>query len=207
MIIRQAVYVSSCAAVTSCPAPDRPEYAFLGRSNVGKSSLINMLTGQKNLARISSRPGKTQTIQHYLINGEWYLVDLPGIGYARTPLTLRRKWEQMIARYLLNRISLMNTFLLVDSRLAPQKLDLELVDWFGENQLPFTILFTKTDKTTLAKGMSNIEAFQMEMSKSWEELPQWIRTSARTHSGREDILRIIEETNRIFLCDNPSGIR
>ncbi|HNS17632.1 MAG TPA: ribosome biogenesis GTP-binding protein YihA/YsxC [Bacteroidales bacterium] len=201
MIIRQAVYVSSSVTISSCPAPDLPEYAFLGRSNVGKSSLINMLTGQKNLARISSRPGKTQAIQHYLINGEWYLVDLPGIGYARAALAQRKKWERLIARYLLNRTSLMNTFLLVDSRLAPQKIDLDLVNWFGKNQLPFTLLFTKTDKVTLARGTSNIEAFKKELNKTWEELPQGIRTSALTGGGKEDILHLIEETSRIFKGD------
>ncbi len=198
MIIRQAVFVSGCTSISSCPPPDLPEYAFLGRSNVGKSSLINMLTGQKNLARISSRPGKTQTIQHYLINGEWYLVDLPGIGYARTALSQRKKWEQMIARYLLKRTNLLNTFLLVDNRLEPQQLDLDLVNWFGEHQLPFTLLFTKTDKTTRAKGAANLEAFKNAMLSSWEELPLCILTSAQTGRGKDEILDMIGETSRIF---------
>ncbi len=198
MIIRQAVFISSSVSVSACPGPGLPEYAFIGRSNVGKSSLINMITGRKNLARISSRPGKTQTIQHYLINDEWYLVDLPGIGYARSPLTERSKWEKMIASYLLTRTSLMNTFVLVDSRLQPQKLDIDLVNWLGEHQLPFTILFTKTDKTTYSKGKENIGAFRDLLTSTWEELPQHIQTSALTGEGKLEILNLISDTNRIF---------
>ncbi len=129
MIIKQAIYISSSTHISSCPSPDLPEYAFMGRSNVGKSSLINMLTGRKNLARISSRPGKTQTIQHYLINGEWYLVDLPGMGYAHSSLTKRNTWVRMIASYLLNRTNLLNAFVLVDKRQEPQTMDLGLLNW------------------------------------------------------------------------------
>jgi len=198
MIIRQAVYVSSNAQVSLCPRPDLPEYAFIGRSNVGKSSLINMITAQRNLARISSRPGKTRTIQHYLVNGEWYLVDLPGLGYAKISLTERNKWEKMIASYLLTRTNLMNTFILVDSRLQPQTVDLNLVNWMGENQIPFTVLFTKTDKTTSSKGESNIEAFKNAMQQTWEEFPHFIRTSAQTGMGKTEILGLIADANRIF---------
>ena len=205
MIIRQAVYISSSAQVSSCPRPDLPEYAFIGRSNVGKSSLINMLTAQKNLARISSRPGKTQTIQHYLVNDEWYLVDLPGLGYARISLTERKKWEKMIASYLLTRTSLLNTFVLIDSRLQPQTVDLDLVNWMGENKIPFTVLFTKTDKTTSSKGESNIEAFKDTMKQTWEELPHFIRTSTQTGMGKTEILRLIADTNRIFSKNKEEG--
>jgi GTP-binding protein len=199
MIIKQAVFIASSVHLSACPAPGLPEYAFIGRSNVGKSSLINMITSRKNLARISSRPGKTQTIQHYLINDEWYLVDLPGIGYARSSLRQRAKWERMIASYLLARTSLMNIFILIDSRLQPQTVDIDLVNWLGENQLPFTILFTKTDKTTFSRGNQNIAAFQEVLKPTWEELPPFIMTSALTGKGKAEILSLIANANRIFM--------
>lgn len=199
MIIKQAVFIISSTAVSSCPSPDLPEYAFIGRSNVGKSSLINMITSRRNLARISSRPGKTQTIQHYLINDEWYLVDLPGFGYARSSLKEREKWKKMIASYLLTRTSLMNTFVLIDNRLQPQSVDIDLVNWLGENQLPFTILFTKTDKINFLKGKQNIAAFMEALKPTWEEYPAFIRTSALTGKGKTEILQLIADTNRIFI--------
>jgi len=198
MIIKSALFISSSTGVSSYPGPGLPEYAFIGRSNVGKSSLINMITGRKNLARISSKPGKTQAIQHYLINDEWYLVDLPGFGYARSSLRERTQWEKMIASYLLERTSLMNTFVLIDNRLPPQPIDIELVNWLGENQLPFTILFTKTDKITLLKGKQNIESFMDALKPTWEEFPPSILTSALTGKGKTEILDLIADTNRIF---------
>ncbi|MDD5506868.1 MAG: ribosome biogenesis GTP-binding protein YihA/YsxC [Bacteroidales bacterium] len=198
MIIQSAIYVSSSTHVYSCPDTTLPEYAFIGRSNVGKSSLINMITGRKNLARISSKPGKTQAIQHYLINDEWYLVDLPGFGYARSSLKERIQWEKMIATYLLERTSLMNTFVLVDNRLPPQPIDIELVNWLGEHQLPFTILFTKTDKISLLKGEKNIDEFMDALKSTWEEFPPSIMTSALTRKGKTEILDLIADTNRIF---------
>jgi GTP-binding protein len=198
MIIRKAVYVKGSISHNECPSPDRPEYAFIGRSNVGKSSLINMLTGQKRLARISSSPGKTQTIQHYLINDEWYMVDLPGFGYARVSRTLRERWQKMIATYLIRRANLMNTFVLIDSRIEPQAIDLDLVNWLGENQIPFVILFTKTDKTSQANVTLQINDFKKALKATWEVLPPSLDTSALTGQGKDEILRLIEETNRIF---------
>lgn len=198
MMIRSAAFVKSSTRMEDCPEPQLPEYAFMGRSNVGKSSLINMLTGRKSLARISSRPGKTQTIQHYLINGEWYLVDLPGTGYARVSKLHREKWQKMVSHYLLHRTSLMNTFVLIDSRLEPQMIDIELVNWLGVHQIPFVILFTKTDKTSQTRIASHIHSFKRILSDTWEVLPEFLNTSALTGKGRDDILRRIEETNPIF---------
>lgn len=206
MIIRSAVFITSSTRVSSCPDPFLPEYAFIGRSNVGKSSLINMITGRRNLARTSSKPGKTQTIQHYLINDEWYLVDLPGFGFARSSLRERIQWERMIASYLLERTSLMNTFVLIDNRLPPQPIDVELINWLGEHQLPFTMLFTKTDKITLLKGKQNIEAFKGALKPTWEELPPSILTSAQTGKGKTEILNLIADTNGFFSKNERSDL-
>lgn len=198
MMIRSATFVKSSVRLEDCPEPKVPEYAFMGRSNVGKSSLINMLTGRKSLARISSRPGKTQTIQHYLINEEWYLVDLPGTGYAKVSKLHREKWQKTVAYYLLHRTSLMNTFVLIDSRLEPQMIDIELVNWLGGNQIPFVLLFTKTDKTSQTRIASHIHSFKRILSDTWEILPEFFDTSALTGKGKDEILQRIEETNRIF---------
>jgi GTP-binding protein len=198
MIITSVTFVCSSPDLKACPAPVLPEYAFIGRSNVGKSSLINMLTGQKNLARTSSRPGKTRIIQHYLINGQWYMADLPGFGYAKVPMALRQNWQQSARHYLIRRTNLLNIFVLIDCRLDPQQIDLDLVNWLGENQLPFTILFTKTDKLSVLKANRKIEDFKQQMLLMWEELPVMISTSSVTGKGKEEILAYIEEANRIF---------
>lgn len=175
-----------------------PEYAFIGRSNVGKSSLINRLFERKNLARISSTPGKTRLINHFLVNNEWYLVDLPGYGYARISKKERDKWEVMIHSYLTQRQNLVNTFVLIDSRIEPKKSDLDFINWFGEQELPFTIVFTKTDKLTANAMASNIAAFKAKLSEEWDELPTMFVTSAESGRGRDEILNFIMEGNTIY---------
>ena len=196
-----AQFVTSSPDFSLCPKPDRPEYAFIGRSNVGKSSLINMITGQKMLAKTSSTPGKTQLINHFLINEEWYLVDLPGYGYARAAKSKRMKWEKVIEQYLLKRPNLMSTFLLIDSRLSMQENDREVINWFGEKQLHFTIVMTKTDKLTINQLTSNLAAFKKELSGEWEELPPFILSSAIKLTGKDEILDFIIITNRLFQPD------
>lgn len=193
-----AVFIKSSPGFSKCPDPDLPEYAFIGRSNVGKSSLINMLTGKKMLAKISSTPGKTQLINHFLINDDWYLVDLPGYGYARAAKTKRQQWEKVIEQYLLKRTNLMSTFLLIDSRLSLQENDRKVINWFGKKQLHFTLVLTKTDKLTTNQLSSNFEALKKELKKDWEELPVFILSSAAKGIGKEEILSFIEKTNRLF---------
>jgi len=178
-----------------------PEYAFIGRSNVGKSSLINMITGQKMLAKTSSTPGKTQLINHFLINEEWYLVDLPGYGYARAAKAKRRQWELVIEQYLIKRSNLMSTFILIDSRLPLQDNDREVINWFGDKQLHFTLLLTKTDKLTTNQLASNFEAIKRELLKEWEVLPPFILTSANKGIGKDEILAFIAKTNRLFQAE------
>jgi GTP-binding protein len=197
-----ARFITSSPDYGKCPPPEIPEYAFIGRSNVGKSSLINMITGQKMLAKTSSTPGKTQLINHFLINDSWYLVDLPGYGYARTARTKRKKWETVIEQYLIKRVSLMSTFILIDSRLPLQDNDHEVISWFGEKQLHFTIILTKTDKLTSNQLASNAEAIKKVLREEWEELPMFIISSANKGTGRDDILSFIENTNRLF---KPGG--
>ena len=175
-----------------------PEYAFIGRSNVGKSSLINMLTGQKMLAKTSSTPGKTQLINHFLINEDWYLVDLPGYGYARTSKSNRQKWEKVIEQYLLKRPNLMSTFILVDSRLSLQENDRKVINWFGEKGLHFILVLTKIDKLTVNQLASNLAELKSELLKEWEDFPPYILSSAQTRKGREEILKFISETNGLF---------
>jgi GTP-binding protein len=193
-----ARFVISSPEFSKCPPPDFPEYAFIGRSNVGKSSLINMITGQKLLAKTSSTPGKTQLINHFLIDESWYLVDLPGYGYAKTHKTRRKQWESVIEQYLLKRTSLMSIFLLVDSRLSLQENDHKVISWLGEKQLHFTIVLTKTDKLTVNQLASNFEALKRALRPEWDELPPFILTSSSNRIGKEEILSFIEQTNLLF---------
>ncbi|MBW6490199.1 MAG: ribosome biogenesis GTP-binding protein YihA/YsxC [Lentimicrobium sp.] len=206
MIIRSADFLMSNTNPGSCPAPDRPEYAFIGRSNVGKSSLINMLLGRKNLAKTSSTPGKTRLINHFVVNEEWYLVDLPGYGYARISKKEREKWEGMIRTYLKRRENLVNTFVLIDSRIEPKMADIDFVNWFGEEQLPFAIVFTKADKLKPNTLASNIAAFKAKLAETWEELPTCIISSSENALGRDLILDFISENNKSYLEFQKNGI-
>ncbi len=196
-----ARFITSSPDYTKCPDDVFPEYAFIGRSNVGKSSLINMITGKKMLAKISSTPGKTQLINHFLVNETWYLVDLPGYGYARTAKSRRKVWEGMIVDYLLKRTSLMTTFILIDSRLPLQENDHRVINWFGENGLPFTIIMTKTDKLSVNQFDSNLMGLKKDLQAEWEELPPFIISSAVKGIGRSEILEFIEQTNGLFRRD------
>ncbi len=196
--IKSTEFIGSFPGVQKCPKPDRPEYAFIGRSNVGKSSLINMLTGRKNLARISNKPGKTRLINHFLINSQWYLVDLPGYGFAKISKKERESWGKMIHKYIIQRTNLLCTFLLIDSRLEPQRSDLDFIDWMGAVGLPFVIVFTKSDKLGKNQLSANLEAFKNKLLEKWAELPQLIVTSAKTSLGREALVEFITETNKIF---------
>ncbi|MBP5340829.1 MAG: YihA family ribosome biogenesis GTP-binding protein [Bacteroidales bacterium] len=198
MIIKSAQFVVSSPNYRKCPQDGRPEYAFIGRSNVGKSSLINMLTGVKGLAKTSGRPGKTQLINHFLINNEWYLVDLPGYGYARTSRSGREAWDKMMRDYFLHREQLTNTYVLVDSRVEPQRLDLEFIGFLGSNGVPLSIVFTKTDKEKQREVMANIKAFKQALSEQWEELPPMVLTSSLTGYGREALLEQIEQINEML---------
>jgi len=198
MKINYADFIISSTTWTKCPDPKMPEYAMIGRSNVGKSSLINMITGRKKLAKISGTPGKTITINHFQINGEWYLVDLPGYGYARRSKTERAKWEKMIKGYILNRENLMTLFTLIDVRHEPQKNDMEFIEWLGMSNIPFVMVFTKADKLTRNQLESNLAAYKKVMLNSWEELPPMIVTSSETGLGKEELLNYVEETNKLF---------
>ncbi|RLD51723.1 MAG: YihA family ribosome biogenesis GTP-binding protein [Bacteroidetes bacterium] len=195
MQIKTAKFVISNTDYLKCPQTKLPEYAFIGRSNVGKSSLINMLVDRKNLAKTSGTPGKTQLINHFIINENWHIVDLPGFGYAKTSKKNRKSWEGMISSYLLHRENLVATFILIDSRLEPQKIDLEFISWLGEKELPFFLVFTKTDKLTKTRLATNIKAYREFLLTQWEELPVSILTSAKTKSGKDGILDIIESLN------------
>ena len=190
-MIKQARFVVSNTEVRKCPPPDRPEYAFIGRSNVGKSSLINMLVGQKNLAKVSERPGKTQLINHFMIDESWYLVDLPGYGYARVSLSAKEKFQKIISRYILERENLYCLFVLIDIRHEPQRIDTEFISWLGENQVPFAIIFTKADKIGKPMIARNVSAYQQELKKLWEELPPMLVSSSLHGTGREEILSFI----------------
>ena len=204
MEIKKAVYVISNAEYKACPAPDRPEFAFIGRSNVGKSSLINMLCKNNKLAKTSSAPGKTQLINHFEIESnnksnqgfkKWYLVDLPGYGFAKVAQSSRRRWEQMIENYLRKRENLVNVFVLIDSRHKPQKIDLEFISQLDKWQIPFSLVFTKTDKEKPAVVANNIQAFLNTLRSTWQFLPQHFVTSAEKHQGREEVLAFIQMKN------------
>ncbi|MBQ9285047.1 MAG: YihA family ribosome biogenesis GTP-binding protein [Bacteroidaceae bacterium] len=197
MDIRSATYLISSARVSQCPEHDRPEYAFIGRSNVGKSSLINMLTGNKRLAKTSATPGKTLLINHFNINsGSWYLVDLPGYGFAKRSKTERQKLEQMISGYILQRRQLTNLFVLIDCRHEPQQVDLEFIEWLGESSIPFSIVFTKADKLSKQALNKNIDAYLQRLAEDWDPLPPHFITSSETRLGRDELLTYIEQINK-----------
>ena len=196
MEITSAEFVISNTDVKKCPAGTFPEYAFIGRSNVGKSSLINMLTARKGLAMTSATPGKTMLINHFLINKNWYLVDLPGYGYARRGQKGKDQIRTIIEDYILEREQMTNLFLLIDSRLEPQKIDLEFMEWLGENGIPFSIIFTKADKLKSGRLKMNINAYLRELSKQWEELPPYFISSSENRTGRTEILDYIESINK-----------
>src|SRR6185369_2225205 len=193
MQITEAKFLVSNTDMEKSPAPVFPEYAFIGRSNVGKSSLINMVTGRKNLAKTSATPGKTRLINHFLINTKWYLVDLPGYGYAKVSKTSKATWDKMIRDYLLKRKNLMNVFVLVDLRLEPQKIDMAFINWLGEKMVPFSIVFTKSDKLKKQQIIYSVEHYKKELRKSWEELPPLFITSAEKKIGKDELLDYIEE--------------
>lgn len=195
MIIKDAQFVISNTDYKQCPDDGKAEYAFIGRSNVGKSSLINMLTNRKGLALASSTPGKTQLINHFIINNEWYLVDLPGYGYAQRGKKGREMIREIIDSYILNREALTCLFLLIDSRHEAQKIDLEFMQWLGENAVPFAIVFTKIDKQSKSKTTENIAAYKQKLQEIWEEFPPIFLTSSESKTGKEEVLNYIEEIN------------
>lgn len=210
MVIKSAEYLISSARVDQCPDASFPEYAFIGRSNVGKSSLINMLSGNAKLAKTSATPGKTILINHFLINRApegklparaadrpWYLVDLPGYGFAKRSKKQQEEFEHMISSYILQREQMTLLFLLIDSRLEPQKIDLEFIEWLGENEVPFAIIFTKADKLSKGKASSNLQHYLKVLSRQWEELPPYFLTSSETGLGRDQLLQYIAEVNEM----------
>jgi GTP-binding protein len=198
MKITKSEFISSYADVYKCPTPDKPEFAFIGRSNVGKSSLINMLTQTKDLAKTSSTPGKTQTINHFLINETWYLVDLPGYGYASVSKTIREGFGQMIEDYVQKRENLSCIFVLVDSRLEPQKSDLSFINWAGSKGVPLAIVFTKVDKLKLNELQRNVQQFKKAVLADWEELPPMIITSSEKKTGRDELLDFIDDALKVY---------
>ncbi|HBZ66768.1 MAG TPA: YihA family ribosome biogenesis GTP-binding protein [Bacteroidales bacterium] len=202
--IKTAEFISSVISYKQCPSPVLPEFAFIGRSNVGKSSLINMLCERKGLAKISSTPGKTQTINHFLVDNSWYLADLPGFGYAKTPKSLRNDWVGMISEYLRLRKNLMCTFILIDSRLEPQAIDISFMEFMAKNELPFVLVFTKTDKLGKIGQEKNLDYYKKKLRQSWEELPQLFVTSADTGAGRQELLGFVAATNSLL---PPGGFR
>jgi len=195
MEIKKAEFTLSAPNVQMCPKDSKPEYAFIGRSNVGKSSLINMLCNNKKLAKTSATPGKTLLINHFIINREWYLVDLPGYGYAKRSKTEVKKLDQMIRGYILQREQLVNVFVLVDIRLEPQKIDLEFINWLGESSVPFAIVFTKADKLNIAKVRESVARYEKTLSETWEEMPKMFVTSSEKRTGKDEILEYIGTIN------------
>lgn len=195
MEIKKAEFTLSAPNVQMCPKDSQPEYAFIGRSNVGKSSLINMLCNNKKLAKTSATPGKTLLINHFIINREWYLVDLPGYGYAKRSKTEVKKLDQMIRGYILQREQLVNVFVLVDIRLEPQKIDLEFINWLGESSVPFAIVFTKADKLNIAKVRESVARYEKTLSETWEEMPKMFVTSSEKRTGKDEILEYIGTIN------------
>jgi GTP-binding protein len=198
MIIHSAAFIKSSPSIKECPAPSKPEFGFIGRSNVGKSSLINMLTGWSKLAKISVQPGKTRTINHFVVNDSWYLVDLPGYGYAKVPVKLREKWVRATEEYILKRENLVSLFVLLDIRHKPQLSDLKFMEFLGLNGIPFSRIFTKIDKINLTALAESINIYNTEMLKNWESLPVSFTTSAVKGTGRDEILNYIEESINNF---------
>lgn len=199
MVIKEVTFVKSSQNWQNCPEPNFPEYAFIGRSNVGKSSLINALMNRKDLAKTSQTPGKTQLINHFLVNENWFLTDLPGYGYARVSKSIRKDFAKLITNYILNRKNLVNLFVLVDSRHLPQKIDIEFMQWCGESGIPFSIVFTKADKLRGNAINTNVKNYQKELYKYWEDLPNMYITSAEKKEGVESILNMIENTNNLLI--------
>ena len=196
MIIKEAELSLSAPTISLCPKDTKPEYAFIGRSNVGKSSLINMLCGRKNLAKTSATPGKTLLINHFIINKEWYLVDLPGYGYAKRSKKEIARLDQMIRSYILQRQQLVNVFVLIDIRLEPQKIDLEFIEWLGASSIPFSLVFTKADKLTAGKAKANLEGYKKTLEVTWEELPPIFVTSSEKRQGKEELVDYIDSINK-----------
>lgn len=202
MEIKSSEFVTSAPGVSQCPNDIKAEYAFIGRSNVGKSSLINMLCNHKGLAKTSSTPGKTLLINHFIINKEWYLVDLPGYGFAKRSKTVQQKLQNMIASYILQREQLVNTFVLIDIRHDPMTIDVDFINWLGQSSVPFAIVFTKADKLTPSKAKQNAEAWMKALKDSWEELPPYFITSSEKKIGRDEILNYIENINKSLKGDS-----
>ncbi|HSI71456.1 MAG TPA: ribosome biogenesis GTP-binding protein YihA/YsxC [Gillisia sp.] len=198
MKIKSAEFIISNSDVEKCPDSSLPEYAFIGRSNVGKSSLINMLTGRKSLAKTSGRPGKTQLINHFLINKEWHLVDLPGYGYARVSKSIKKTFQKFITQYFEHRRQMLCAFVLIDSRHEPQAIDLEFMEWLGEHEIPFCIIFTKADKLKPKALERNVEHYKAKMLETWLEMPQYFITSAESGVGQEEVLEYIDGINSQF---------
>ena len=203
MEIKTSTFALSSPTLDSCPKDIKPEYAFIGRSNVGKSSLINMLCNHKGLAKTSSTPGKTLLINHFLINKEWYLVDLPGYGFAKRSKSVQQKIQNMISSYILLRQQLANVFVLIDVRLEPQAIDLEFINWLGESSIPFSIVFTKADKLSNAKVHESVNRFKDKLSETWEEMPPYFVTSSEKRTGRDEVLSYIEQVNKEILNPDP----
>jgi GTP-binding protein len=195
MEIKEVSFLTSSQKLSQCPKPDRPEYAFVGRSNVGKSSLINMLSGRKKLAKISQRPGKTTLINHFQVDGTWYLVDLPGYGYAKTSKVQRGQFHQLITNYASKRENLMCLFVLIDLRIPPQASDMDFLRFLGEAQVPFCLIFTKADKLSANKGKKQLELFEQSLLEDWETMPPYFVTSSEDKRGREEVLNYIDQLN------------
>ena len=196
MIITKSEFSVSSPNIQLCPKDTKPEYAFIGRSNVGKSSLINMLCNHKNLAKTSATPGKTLLINHFIINNEWYLVDLPGYGFAKRSKTVQQKLEQMITSYILQREQLVNVFVLIDIRHEPQAIDIDFINWLGQSSIPFSIVFTKADKLSSSKVAPAAAAYMEKLKETWDELPPYFISSSETKRGRDEILDYIENINK-----------